>query len=484
MASAPLVPFSPFLPSSKDEYTRALNDAIANAYRTLANRLEEVIIQDTFANRPVANGTRRFFFAEDTNTLYFDDGAWVTLATAGAAIVASDPIWDAKGDLAVGTGPDTADNLPVGADDAILMADSGGGGGVFGVKWQAPATAAEIADVSTVEAAGTSDTWTRGDHVHALASNVVTDAKLRDSGPLSVIGRSANSSGDPADISAVAASGAVLRESGSTIGFGTIASAGIANDAITDAKLRNSGALSVIGRSANSAGDPADISATAASGAVLRESGSVIGFGTIATAGIANDAVTYAKIQNVTNDRVLLRDTAGAGDVEEGQLGTYLEFTGGPGIDAKSKWITINKSVDESITSDATLNNDSELKFAMIAGGRYRFRAFIIFATGPTADFKWRHTGPAAANGILIRRQDVIAAGTADNAAVTDYAYSAADIVLAGAAGAGSLGWIKMEGWIFNGANAGDFRFQWSQNTSNGETTTVARGSFIEYATA
>ena len=49
-------------------------------------------------------------------------------------------------------------------------------------------------------------------------------------------------------------------------------------------------ALSVIGRSANSTGDAADIAA-ANDGEVLRRSGSSIGFGTIATAGIADGAV-------------------------------------------------------------------------------------------------------------------------------------------------------------------------------------------------
>lgn len=42
------------------------------------------------------------------------------------------------------------------------------------------------------------------------------------------------------------------------------------------------------------------------------------GAGTVATADIANDAVTYAKIQNVTaTDKLLGRSTSGAGDVEE-----------------------------------------------------------------------------------------------------------------------------------------------------------------------
>jgi hypothetical protein len=115
-----------------------------------------------------------------------------------------------------------------------------------------------------------------------ITNDAVTDTKIRNSGALSVIGRSANSSGDPADISASAASGAVLRESGSTIGFGTVATAGIANDAVDDTKLRNGGACSVIGRSANSSGDPADISAASNGQALVRDA-NALAFKTLTT---------------------------------------------------------------------------------------------------------------------------------------------------------------------------------------------------------
>lgn len=193
----------------------------------------------------------------------------------------------------------------------------------------------------------------------AMPANVVSNSKLRDSGALSVIGRAANSSGDPADISASAASDAVLRESGSTIGFGTIATAGIADsavatakiadNAVTNDKIRDSGALSIIGRSANSSGGPADISATATSGAVLRESSSTIGFGTVSTNGIADaaittvkiadnnlstaklqdEAVTYAKMQHVSaSSRLLGRVNSGAGDVEEVTIGAGFDISG------------------------------------------------------------------------------------------------------------------------------------------------------------
>jgi len=63
---------------------------------------------------------------------------------------------------------------------------------------------------------------------------------------------------------------------------GNVTTAKIADKAITNAKLRDSAALSVIGRSANTSGVPADIAATT-DGQFLRRSANVLGFGAIAT---------------------------------------------------------------------------------------------------------------------------------------------------------------------------------------------------------
>lgn len=58
-----------------------------------------------------------------------------------------------------------------------------------------------------------------------------------------------------------------------------------------------------------------------------------IATGTIVTADIGNDQVTYAKMQNVSaTDRLLGRDTAAAGDTEELTVGGGIEFTGAVGI--------------------------------------------------------------------------------------------------------------------------------------------------------
>ena len=62
---------------------------------------------------------------------------WATPAAGGGA-VATDTIFDAKGDLPVGTGADTAAKLTVGANDRLLIADSTQ---ATGLRW---ATAAEV----------------------------------------------------------------------------------------------------------------------------------------------------------------------------------------------------------------------------------------------------------------------------------------------------------------------------------------------------
>lgn len=74
----------------------------------------------------------------------------------------------------------------------------------------------------------------------------------------------------------------------------------IANNAVDNTKLRDSAGLSVIGRKINSVGDPADIVA-ATDGHVLRRSGVSVDFGTVGTAGIADGAITGAKIASDAN---------------------------------------------------------------------------------------------------------------------------------------------------------------------------------------
>jgi hypothetical protein len=84
------------------------------------------------------------------------------------------------------------------------------------------------------------------------------------------------------------------------------------SDGVTDAKLRQSTATSVIGRSANSTGAPADIAA-GSDGQVLRRSSGALGFGTIVNANVdASAAIAYSKLANLAAAGVLGATAAGA----------------------------------------------------------------------------------------------------------------------------------------------------------------------------
>lgn len=159
----------------------------------------------------------------------------------------------ASGDILYATGADTLARLPVGTDGQVLKLSAGlpswgtdltGGGGV------------SDADYGDIVVSGSASVWT-------VDANVISDTKLRDSAALSVIGRSADTTGDPADIAA-SVDGQVLRRSGTTLGFGEVSTAGIANDAVTYAKIQNISATDrLLGRSTAGAGDVEEITCTA-----------------------------------------------------------------------------------------------------------------------------------------------------------------------------------------------------------------------------
>lgn len=65
----------------------------------------------------------------------------------GGGDVATDAIWDAKGDLAAGTGANTAAKVTVGSNGDVLTADSAE---ATGVKWAAPAASGAPTDATYV----------------------------------------------------------------------------------------------------------------------------------------------------------------------------------------------------------------------------------------------------------------------------------------------------------------------------------------------
>lgn len=82
-------------------------------------------------------------------------------------------------------------------------------------------------------------------------------------------------------------------------------------------------------------------------------SGDVTNSGGVVT--IANDAVTFAKFQNINTDRLLGRDNAGSGDMEELTVGGGVEFTG-TGIQTSAFTGDVTKAAGGTTT---TISNDA-----------------------------------------------------------------------------------------------------------------------------
>lgn len=110
-----------------------------------------------------------------------------------------------------------------------------------------------------------------------VPSSLVTNAMLRDSAACSVIGRSANSSGVSADITA-STNDRLLARTSDAVSWVQLTAGMFPNDVVSNSILRNSSALSVIGRSANSTGDPADVASASGSGDSLFVENSVVVF--------------------------------------------------------------------------------------------------------------------------------------------------------------------------------------------------------------
>lgn len=139
----------------------------------------------------------------------------------------------------------------------------------------------------------------------------------------------------------------------------TVSSSGtvwtIDNGAVTSIKISNRAALSVMGRGANSIGTVIDIPAST-DGHILRRSGTVLGFGQIVAAGIADGTITLAKMANITGPTVLGRSASGAGAVAElttSQLYTVMGISGA----ATGRILRFNSATSILGSSDLTYTN-------------------------------------------------------------------------------------------------------------------------------
>lgn len=163
----------------------------------------------------------------------------------GSGDVATDAIWDAKGDLAVATGADTAIRVGVGLDGTVLTAKTSQPSGVI---WQAPVVAdADYGDI-VVSSSGT--VWSFDSAVVTAAGRAILD--------------DANAAAQRATLGAAATSHthtlAEITDDGALAALNTVGTTQIDNDAVTYAKMQNVGGASrLLGRGDSGGGDPQEI---------------------------------------------------------------------------------------------------------------------------------------------------------------------------------------------------------------------------------
>lgn len=202
----------------------------------------------------------KFYYDKTCNCFKFREGtAWVKLIKDGD-----------KGDITVSV-DGTVFDLDAGVITSTDLADNA-------------VTNTKIADnaVTTVKINNSAVTGSK------IAPATVTYSDIQNLDALSVLGNPTNVSGVSSSIAAVT-EGHVLRLVGTTLGFGTVTTAGLTNNSVTSDKI-NDGTIATI--------DLADLAVTTAKINNNAVTGAQINDGAVGTLDLADLAVTTAKINN------------------------------------------------------------------------------------------------------------------------------------------------------------------------------------------
>lgn len=157
-----------------------------------------------------------------------------------------------------------------------------------------------------------------------------------------------------------------------------IKSGGLLVNGVAVAAAADGAALSVLGVTGNAIAPRADMAA-ATDGHVLRRSGAALGFGTLATGGISDGAVTLAKQADLVAGAFIVRHTASTGVPQAGSFGPTLSLSTSTGA------LNVAVPAAQTFISSAVAATSAALTFTGL-DSTYREHIFEIDSLLPSTD--------------------------------------------------------------------------------------------------
>lgn len=127
----------------------------------------------------------------------------------------------------------------------------------------------------------------------------------------------------------------------------------------------------------------------------------------------------------------------------------------------------VSKPGDQTLTTNVTLTNDTDLVLAVVAGATYRVFTHLIYNTSTTAKMKLQWTAPAG-SAMTWQQGGLDPASTGASGAQVLTPLTLASVATLGGTGADVV--AIPTGKLVVGASGGNLQLQWAQSVSSGST--------------